>query len=211
MENYFATGSLAGVLSFPYRLVPGLLFKWVTDISENPLDSSNPNPRSFPRRKKGRRGLPAARLLRWGGRGCRGGSEGHDDVRVAIGDGRSRPVHVRRRESSSAARSLAYPGLNWPIKRVRELHQGSRKGCARGIEEWLTGVPSLCAQVGGRSPVRSIFASRWVLSAPRAWKASRANGRTNWSTGSTWGWLGWAGHGGRSSGGNGGREGARRS
>jgi hypothetical protein len=26
MENYFATGSLAGVLSFPYKLVPGLLF-----------------------------------------------------------------------------------------------------------------------------------------------------------------------------------------
>jgi hypothetical protein len=70
MENYFATGSLAGVLSFPYRLVPGLLFRCVTDILENPLDSSNPNPRSFPqikhypRRKKGRRGLPAARLLR---------------------------------------------------------------------------------------------------------------------------------------------------
>jgi hypothetical protein len=92
MENYFATGSLAGVLSFLYRLVPGLIFNWVTDISENPLDSSNPNPRSFPqikqysRRKKGRRGLPAARLLRWGGRGCRGGPEGHGDVRVTVED-----------------------------------------------------------------------------------------------------------------------------
>jgi hypothetical protein len=167
MENYFAMGSLAGVLSFPYRLVPGLLFKWVTDISENPLDSSNPNPRSFPqikqypRRKKGRRGLPAARLLRWGGRGCRGGSEGHGDVLVAVGDGRSRPVRVRRWGSSSAARSPAYPGRNWPIKRVRELHQGSRKGCVRGIEEWFTGVPSLRAQAGARSPVRSIFAFRW--------------------------------------------------
>jgi hypothetical protein len=166
-ENCFATGSLAGVLSFPYRLVPGLLFKWVTDISENPLDSSNPNLRSFPqikqypRRKKGRRGLSAVRLLRWGGRGCRGGSEGHDDVRVAVGDGRSWPVRVRRRGSSSAARSPAYPGRNWPIKRVRELHQGSRKVCARGIEEWLTGVPSLRTQAGGWSPVRVIFAFRW--------------------------------------------------
>ena len=164
MENYFATRSLAGVLSFPYRLVHGLLFKWVADSSENPLGSSNPNPRSFPqikqypRWKKGRRGLPAARLLRWGGRGCRGGLEGHSDVRVAVGDGRSRPVHVRRRGSSSAARSPAYPGHNWPIKRVRELHQGSRKVCARGIEEWLTGVPSLRVQASGRSPVRSIFA-----------------------------------------------------
>jgi hypothetical protein len=167
MENYFATRSLAGVLSFPYRLVPGLLFNWVTDISENPLDSSNPNPRSFPqfkqypRRKKGRRGLPAARLLRWGGRGCRGGSKGHGDVRVAVGDGRSQPVRVRWRGTSSVARSPAYPGHNRPIKRVRELHQGSRKVCARGIEEWLTGVPSLRAQVGGRSPVRSIFAFLW--------------------------------------------------
>jgi hypothetical protein len=26
MENYFATGSLAGVFKFPYRLVLGLLF-----------------------------------------------------------------------------------------------------------------------------------------------------------------------------------------
>jgi hypothetical protein len=167
MENYFATGSLAGVLSFPYRLVPGLLFNWVTDISENPLDSSNPNPRSFPqfkqypRRKKWRRGLPAARLLRWCGRGCRGGSEGHGDVRVAVGDGRSRPVRVHRRGSSSTARSPPYPGHNWPIKRVKELHQGSRKVCARGIEEWLTGVPSLRTQAGGRSLVRSIFTFRW--------------------------------------------------
>jgi hypothetical protein len=166
-EKLLCNGSLAVVLSFPYRLVPGLLFKWVADIPENPLDSSNPNPRSFPqikqypRRKKGRRGLPMARLLRWGGRGYRGGPEGHDDVRVTVGDGQSRSIHVRRRGSSSAARSPAYPGQNWPIKRVRELHQGSRKGCARGIEEWLTGVPSLRVQAGGWSPVRSIFAFRW--------------------------------------------------
>jgi hypothetical protein len=167
MENYFATGSLAGVLSFPHRLVPRLLFKWVTDIAENPLGSSNPNPRSFPqikqypRRKKWRRGLPAARLLRWGGRGCRGGPDGHDDVRVAVGDGRSQPVHVHRRGSSSAARSPAYPGRNWPIKRVRELHQGSRKGCARGIEEWLTGELRPCAGAGDRSPARVILGFRW--------------------------------------------------
>jgi hypothetical protein len=166
-ENYFAMGSLAGVLSFPHRLVPELLFKWVTDISENPLDSSNPNPRSFPqikqypRRKKGWRGLPTARLLRWGGRGCRGGPEGHDDVRVAVRDGRSRPVRVRRQGSSSAARSPAYPGPNWPIKRVRELHQGSRKGCAWGIEEWLTGELGPHAGAGDQSPARVIFPFRW--------------------------------------------------
>jgi hypothetical protein len=167
MENYFATGSLAGVFKFPYRLVLGLLFNWVADNSENPLGSSNPNMRSFPqikqypRRKKGRRGLPAVRLLRWGGRGCRGGPEGHGDVWVAVGDGRSRPVHVRRRGSSSAARSPAYPGHNWPIQWVRELHQGSRRVCARGIEERLTGLLGLLAQASGRSPARTILVLRW--------------------------------------------------
>jgi hypothetical protein len=167
MENYFATGSLVGVLSFPYRLVPGLLFKWVTDISENPLDSSNSNPRSFPqfkqypRRKKGRRGLLAARLLRWGDRGCRGGPEGHDDVRVAVGDGRSRPVRVRRRGSSSAARSPAYPGRNWSIKRVRELHWVLGKTWLQGIWQWLTGELGPRAGVGDRSPARVISGFRW--------------------------------------------------
>jgi hypothetical protein len=139
----------------------------VTDISENPLGSSNPNPRSFPqikqysRRKKGRRGLPAARLLRWGGWGCRGGPDGHDDVRIAVGDGRSRSVRVRRRGSLSAARNPAYLGRNWPIKRVRELHQGSRKGCVRGIEEWLTGELGPRMQAGDRSPTRVISGFRW--------------------------------------------------
>jgi hypothetical protein len=46
-----------------------------------------------------------ARLLRQGGRVCRGGRGGHVDVRVDVGGGRSRPVHVRRRGSSSAARA----------------------------------------------------------------------------------------------------------
>jgi hypothetical protein len=177
MENYFATGSLAGVFNFPYRLVLGLLFKCVADSSENPLDSSNPNPRSFPqfkhypRWKKGRRGLPAARLLWWGDRGCRGGPEDHGDVRVTVGNGRSRPVHVRRRGSSSAARSPAYPGHNWPIKWVRELHQGSRKGCARGIEERLTGLLGLRAQAGDRSPVRAILAFRWSSARSEGWES----------------------------------------
>jgi hypothetical protein len=167
MENYFATGSLAGVFKFPYRLVLGLLFNWVADNSENPLDSCNPNPRSFPQfkqypqRKKGWRGLPAARLLWCGGRGCRGGPEGHGDVRVAVGDDRSGPVHVRRRGSLLAARSPAYPGHNWPIKWVRELHQGSKKVCARGIEERLTGLLSLRVQAGGRSPARAILVLWW--------------------------------------------------
>ena len=145
MENYFATGSLAGVLSFPYRLVPGLLFKWVTDISENPLDSSNPNPRSFPqikqypRRKKGRRGLPAARLLRWSGRGRRGGLGDHNGVRVTVGDGRSRSVHARRRGCSSAARSPAWSRRDSSIGWVREVHGMPEKIWVQGIGRRLTG------------------------------------------------------------------------
>jgi hypothetical protein len=176
MENYFATGSLAGVFNFPYKLVLGLLFNWVADSSENTLDSSNPNPRSFPQfkqypwQKKGRRGLPAPRLLWWGGRGCRGGPEGHGDVRVTVGDGQSRPIHVRRWGSSSAARSPAYLGHNWPIKWVRELHQGSMKGCAQGIEERLTGLLGLRTQAGGRSPVRAILAFRWSSAGSEGWE-----------------------------------------
>jgi hypothetical protein len=39
-----------------------------------------------------------------------GGRDGHADVRIVSRDGRSRPVHMRRRGSSSAARAPAYPG-----------------------------------------------------------------------------------------------------
>jgi hypothetical protein len=37
MGNDFASGSLAGVFKFPYKLVLELLFKCVADSSENPL------------------------------------------------------------------------------------------------------------------------------------------------------------------------------
>jgi len=47
MENHFARGSLAGILSFLRGSVLRLLFTWVTDVTENPSGSSNPNPRSF--------------------------------------------------------------------------------------------------------------------------------------------------------------------
>jgi hypothetical protein len=51
-------------------------------------------------------------------------------VRVAVGDGRSRPVHVRRWGSSSAARSPACSRRDSPIKQVKELHwMLGRRGC----------------------------------------------------------------------------------
>jgi hypothetical protein len=48
-------------------------------------------------------------------------------------------------------------------------------------------------QADDRSPVRSIFAFGEVLLGLRAWKASRAYGGANRSTGATWGdWSGLA-------------------
>jgi hypothetical protein len=39
-----------------------------------------------------------------------GGRDGHAVVRIVSRDGRSRPVHVRRRGSLSTVRAPAYPG-----------------------------------------------------------------------------------------------------
>jgi hypothetical protein len=85
------------------------------------------------RRKKEAEGLSAARLLRCGGRGRRGGLEDHGDVRVAVEDGRSWPVHVRRRRCSSTARNPAYSRRDSSIKRVRELYWVLRKTWVQGI------------------------------------------------------------------------------
>jgi hypothetical protein len=68
-----------------------------------------------------------------------GGLGDHNDVRVAIGDGRSRLVHVRRRGCSSAARSPAYSRRDSSIERVRELHEMPEKMWVQGIGRRLTG------------------------------------------------------------------------
>jgi hypothetical protein len=47
METNFASGSLANVFKFPYTLVLGSQFTCATDILENPLGFTKPNPRSF--------------------------------------------------------------------------------------------------------------------------------------------------------------------
>jgi hypothetical protein len=73
--------------------------------------------------------------------------------------------------SSSAARSPTYLGHNWPIKRVRELHQGSRKVCAWGIEERFTELLSLRAQAGGRSLARTILVRRWSSVGSEGWES----------------------------------------
>jgi hypothetical protein len=60
-------------------------------------------------------------------------------VRDAVGDGRSRPVHVRRRRCSSAARNPAYSRCDRSIERVRELHGMLGKTWVQGIGKRLTG------------------------------------------------------------------------
>jgi hypothetical protein len=47
METNFASGSLAIVFKFPYRLVLGSLFKYATNSSENPWGFAKLNLRSF--------------------------------------------------------------------------------------------------------------------------------------------------------------------
>jgi hypothetical protein len=87
----------------------------------------------WPRRKKDAEGLTGdeAAPVRWSR--FREGLEDHGDVRVAVGDGRSRPVTVRRRRCSSAARNLAYSQRDSSIKRVRELHWVLGKTWVQGI------------------------------------------------------------------------------
>jgi hypothetical protein len=77
--------------------------------------------KQYPQRRKGWRGLPATREVRWGVGLAQGGSGGHNDVRLAGEDGRNRSVHARRRVSSSAAGVPAKPRRPIPIPRHGEL------------------------------------------------------------------------------------------
>jgi hypothetical protein len=51
-----------------------------------------------------------------------GGSDGHNGVRLDGGDGRNRPVHVRRRGLSSAASVPVKPRRSSSIQWHGELH-----------------------------------------------------------------------------------------
>jgi hypothetical protein len=63
---------------------------------------------------------------------------GHDEVQLDDGDGRNRPVHVRRPASSSAACASAYPWRYSSIQGHGELHGALRSLPMQGIEEKLT-------------------------------------------------------------------------
>jgi hypothetical protein len=64
-----------------------------------------------------------------------GGPCGHDEVRLDDGDGQNRPVHVRRRASSSAAGAPAYPRRYMSIQGHGELHGVLMSRPVQGIEE----------------------------------------------------------------------------
>jgi hypothetical protein len=68
---------------------------------------------------------------------------GHDEVRLDDSDDRNRPVHVRRRASSSAAGAPAYPRRYSSIQGHENLHRVLRSLPVQGIEERLTVEPGL--------------------------------------------------------------------
>jgi hypothetical protein len=64
-----------------------------------------------------------------------GGPCGHNEVRLDGGDGRNRPVHVRRQASSSAACAPAYPRRYRSIQGHGELHRVLMSRPVQGIED----------------------------------------------------------------------------
>jgi hypothetical protein len=127
-KNHFAPKSSGSFQTNPPSYTPALLFPWVTDNAQNPLAFSSSPPRSlarfkqYPRKRKGRHGLPAAREVRRGAGLAPGGPGGHNGVRLDGGGGRNRRVHVRRRVISSAAGVPAKPRRSSSIKWHDELH-----------------------------------------------------------------------------------------
>jgi len=127
-KNHFAPKTSGSFQTNPLSYTPALLFLWVTDNAQNPLAFSSSPPRSlprfkqYPRKRKGRRGLPAAREVRRGAGLAPGGPGGHNGVRLDGGGGRNRPVHVRRRGLSSAASVPVKPRRSSSIQWHDELH-----------------------------------------------------------------------------------------
>jgi hypothetical protein len=64
-----------------------------------------------------------------------GGPCGHNKVQLDDGDGRNRPVHVRRRASSSMVCALAYPHRYRSNQGHGELHGVLMSRPVQGIEE----------------------------------------------------------------------------
>jgi hypothetical protein len=97
-------------------------------------------------------------------------------VRVTVGNGRSRPVHVRRRRCSSTARNPACSRRDCPSEPIRELRQRSRRIMVQGIREWLTGLLCPRATTGDRSPARVDLPLRWGNASAQAWRSLTGSG-----------------------------------
>jgi hypothetical protein len=82
-----------------------------------------------------RHGLPAAREVQRRVGLASGGPCGHNEVWLDDGDGQNRPVHVRKRASSSAASAPAYPRRYRSIQGHEELHGVLTSRPVQGIEE----------------------------------------------------------------------------
>jgi hypothetical protein len=100
-------------------------------------------------------------------------------VRVAVGDGRSWPVHVHRRGSSSAARSP-------PIQGTIDQSNGSEsftRDQGRCVCEELKNDSPDCSVYACRRAAKVRRGRSWfsgeVLPGPRAWEASQAIGEAN--------------------------------
>jgi hypothetical protein len=91
-----------------------------------------------------------------------GGPCGHNKVHLDDGDGRNRPVHVRRRASSSAARAPAYPWRYRSIQRHGKLHRvlksltraRNRRTTHRGARSTFIGGRVKSGDLDPVSPVR---------------------------------------------------------
>jgi hypothetical protein len=155
----------------------------------------------YPRKKTGRRGLPAAREVGRRTRLAPGSPCGHGEVQLDDGDGRNRPIHVRRRASSSVAGALAYPRRYSSIQGHGKLHGVLRSLPVHEIEEKLTVELGLRSPAVGWSPVTLI----WCLQRGRAWflalGASPRHTESLPRVGRGWEGLSWPVYGGGCSGG----------
>jgi hypothetical protein len=165
MENYFATGSLAGVFNFPYRLVLGYYSNVSLIVQKTPwillILTRGPSP-NLNSTCGGRKGGGAYRR-----RDCSGEvAEGVGEVlRVTAMCGSPSGMVGVGRSTCSGGGARRRRGVR-PIQGTIDQSNGSEsftRDQGRGVREELkTGSPecSVYAQAGGRSPVRAILAFR---------------------------------------------------
>jgi hypothetical protein len=127
---------------------------------------------------------------------------GHIGVRLVVGEGRNRLVHVRRRASSSATGALAYPRWYSSIQGHGKLHGVLRSLPVQGIEERLTMEPGLRSPMIWWSPVTLNRCLRRGRARFLALGVSPRHVESLSRVGRGWEWLGWPVYGGGCSGGH---------